>query len=138
MGELGGRTRDQHLIIVFTKADRLVGLFRDQWSDIHTYLVDGSVDDMARTNGYIERMQSVSNRLYEFTEQKLQAHEFMNAAEANFKSVNFSIISALGTEPHGARLSVGIVPRRILDPVLWIMEKSFSGPERILRRWWGW
>jgi hypothetical protein len=52
--------------------------------------------------------------------------------------MSFSIISALGTEPQGARLSVEIVPRRILDPVLWVMEKSFSGPERLLRRWWSW
>ena len=138
MGELGGKTRDQHLIIVFTKADRLVGRFSGQWSDIHTYLVEGSVDDMARPDGYIERMHDISNRLHEFTEQELSAYEFMNAAEANFKSISFSIISALGTEPQGAKLSVGIVPRRILDPVLWIMEKSFSRPERMFRRWWGW
>ena len=85
----------------------------------------------------IERMHDISNRLYEFTEQALSAYEFLNAAEANFKSIKFSIISALGTEPQGAKLSVGIVPRRILDPVLWIMEKSFSRSERIFRRWWG-
>ena len=52
MGELGGKTRDQHLIVVYTKADRLVSRFSDQWSDIHTYLVEGSVDDMAQTDGY--------------------------------------------------------------------------------------
>jgi hypothetical protein len=83
-------------------------------------------------------MQGMSNLLYRFTEEELDAYEFLNAAESNFKSVSFSIISALGTEPYGARLSVEIVPRRILDPILWIMEKSFSGPERFFRRWWGW
>lgn len=138
MGELGGRTRDQHLVVVYTKADRLVGRLTGQWSDIHAYLVHGAVDDLAQPNGYIERMKEISDRLCQFTEQELHAHEFLNAAEANFKSVSFSIISALGTEPQGARLSVGIVPRRILDPVLWVMEKSYSGPERFFRRWWGW
>ena len=59
----------------------------------------------------------------------------INTAQAHFKSLNFSIISALGTEPMGARLSVDIVPRRILDPLLWIMEKSF--PKTFWQRWFG-
>ncbi len=138
MGELGAKTKDQHLIVVYTKADQLVSRLTGRWKSLYTYLVQGSVDDLAQHNGYIERMEDVSDQLYDFTEEELQAHEFLNAAEANFKSVNFSIISALGTEPQGAKLSVRIVPRRILDPILWIMEKSFSGPERLLRRWWAW
>ena len=86
----------------------------------------------------MERLEHISNRLLEFTEQELQAHEFINTAEANFKSINFSIISALGTEPQDGRLAVAIVPRRILDPLLWVMEKSFSGSERLLHRWLNW
>lgn len=136
--ELGGRTEDQHLIVVYTKADQLAARFSPKWEDLRAYLITGSVDDMARTEGYLERMQDVSNRLLEFTEQELQAHEFVNAAEANFKSISFSIISALGSEPQDGRLPVAIVPRRILDPLLWIMEKSFSNPQRLFRRWWGW
>ena len=137
MGELGGKTKEQHLVVVFTKADRLVSCLTGQWSDLYGYLVEGAVDDMAQTDGYIERMQQISARLYDFTEQELQAHEFINAAEANFKSINFSIISALGTEPQGARLSVQIIPRRILDPVLWVMEKSFSRSDRFFSWLWG-
>jgi hypothetical protein len=124
MGELGGTTKDQHLIVVFTKADQLLRRFKSGWKDLQSYLVQGSIESLARPEGYIQRMQSVSDRLLEFTENELNAYEFVNAAQSNFKSINFSIISALGTEPEGARLSVAIVPRRILDPVLWIMEKS--------------
>ncbi len=138
MGELGGKTRDQHLIVVYTKADQLVGRLTGRWRNLYTYLVEGSVDDLAQTDGYIERMENISEQLYAFTEEELKAHEFINAAEANFKSISFSIISALGTEPQGAKLSVEIVPRRILDPVLWIMEKSFTGTERFFRKWWNW
>jgi hypothetical protein len=138
MGELGGRTKDQHLIVVFTKADQLVKRFTGSWSRLRTYLIEGSIEALAQPDGYVQQMQEISDLLYQFTEEELQAYEFINAAESNFKSMSFSIISALGTGPQGARLSVGIVPRRILDPVLWIMEKSFSGPERIFRRWWGW
>jgi hypothetical protein len=138
MGELGGRARDQHLVVVFTKADQLVGRLTGRWESLYTYLVEGSVEDLARHDGYVKRLNHVSDQLYAFTAEELHAHEFLNAAESNFKSTNFAIISALGTEPQGARLSVQIVPRRILDPVLWIMEKSFSGPERIFRRLRGW
>ena len=79
------------------------------------------------------------SRKFAFTEQELNAHEFVNAAESNFKSLNFSIISALGTEPEGARLTVEIVPRRILDPVLFVIEKSFDDDSQwFFQRWFGW
>ena len=138
MRELGGRTEGQHLVIVYTKADQLATRFTRRWKDLHTYLVEGSVEALAQPDGYMGRMHEISDRLLAFTEHQLCAHEFMNAAGANFRSISFSIISALGTEPQGAKLSVAIVPRRILDPLLWIMEKSVSGPGRIWRKWWGW
>jgi hypothetical protein len=136
--ELGGRPENQHLIVVYTKADQLAPRFAHTWSDLTTYLIEGSVDDLSQTEGYMERMEHISDRLLMFTEQELQAHEFVNAALANFKSINFSIISALGTEPQDGRLAVAIVPRRILDPLLWVMEKSISGSERLLHRWSNW
>ena len=137
MRELGGQTQDQHLIVVFTKADQLAGRFVGPWLDLRTYLIEGSVEALAQTEGYMERMYDISTQLHDFTERELHAHEFINAAEANFKSISFSIISALGTEPHGGELSVEIVPRRILDPVLWVMEKSFRKPKPAFLRWWG-
>ncbi|MFN8454382.1 MAG: hypothetical protein U0401_06880 [Anaerolineae bacterium] len=136
--ELGAQTEDQHLVVVFTKADQLALRFGERWADLTTYLIEGSVDDLAQTEGYMQRMQEISDRLFDFTEQELQAHEFINAATANFKSITFAIISALGAGTQDGRLAVAIVPRRILDPLLWIMDKSFSGPERLFRRWLKW
>jgi hypothetical protein len=135
--ELGGRTEDQHLIVVYTKADQLAARFIGPWADLRTYLIQGSVNALAHPEGYMDRMYTISDQLFNFTEQELHAHEFINAAKANFKSISFSIISALGTEPQGAQLSVEIVPRRILDPMLWIMEKSFKKPKPAFLRWWG-
>jgi hypothetical protein len=139
MGELGGTTKDQHLIVVYTKADQMVRRFKSGWRDLQSYLIEGSIESLAQPDGYIERMHTVSDRLLEFTESELNAYEFVNAAESNFKSMSFSIISALGTEPEGARLSVAIVPRRILDPVLWVMEKSFNQSwwSQLWNDWWG-
>ena len=136
MRELGGQTDEEHLVIVYTKADQTSGRFSGPWRDLHSYLLQGSVEALAQPDGYIARLHQVSDRLLTFTEQELHAHEFVNTAQAHFKSVNFSIISALGSEPIGARLPVAIVPRRILDPLLWIMERSF--PKIFWRRWWGW
>lgn len=137
MRELGANTSDQHLVVVFTKADKLVGRFVEPWEELRRYLIAGSVDALAQPNGYMDQMRHISDRLFDFTEQELHAHEFINAAQANFKSMSFSIISALGTEPQGAHLSVEIVPRRILDPLLWVMEKSFARPKPAFLRWWG-
>jgi hypothetical protein len=135
MRELGGDTQAQHLVVVYTKADQLAARLTGRWEDVRTYLVQGSVDALAQPDGYMQRMRRVSSLLRDFTEQELCAHEFLNAAQANFKSTSFSIISALGAGPEGARLPVAIVPRRILDPLLWVMEKSFSWSGRALRRW---
>jgi hypothetical protein len=136
MGELDGFTDDQHLIVVFTKADQMVSRFTGRWERLYHYLVNGSVETLAQPNGYMEQLAFISNQLHQFTEQELLAHEFINAAESNFKSLSFCAISALGTQPSGARLAVDIVPRRILDPILWVMEKTFSDSAwYVWRRW---
>jgi hypothetical protein len=135
--ELGGRTEEQHLIVVFTKADQLIGQLNGRWADLRAYLIQGSVDALAQPDGYMAQLHEISELLLLFTEEELHAHEFVNAAKAHFKSTSFSIISALGTEPEGGQLSVQIVPRRILDPLLWVMEKSFSKPLPAFLRWWG-
>lgn len=137
MGELGGKTKDQHLVVVFTKADHMAAHLSGQWRYLLDYLLQGSVDNLANPDHYMDRMREVSSRLRDFTEQELGAYEFLNAADAHFKSVEFSIVSALGAEPDGAQMSVGIVPRRILDPVLWVMEKSLPTPGKFWKRLFG-
>jgi hypothetical protein len=135
MRELGGRTVDQNLVVVYTKADQLATRFKGRWEDLHSYLVQGSVEALAQPRGYMEHMGHISNRLLAFTREELHTYEFVNAAQANFKSISFSVISALGAGPEGARLPVAIVPRRILDPLLWVMHKSFPGLVRAWRNW---
>jgi hypothetical protein len=137
MGELEGRVRNQHLVVVYTKADHLAGDFTGQWQYLLDYLVQGTVDSLANPERYMKRLREVSGRLRDFTEQELAAHEFLNVIDANFKSVEFCIISALGAEPDGAQMAVNIVPRRILDPLLWVMEKSRPSAEQFWRRLFG-
>ncbi len=128
--ELGGRTQDQHLLVVYTKADRLPVRFptwEQRWPGLHQYLLEGSIDALARPRGYVRRMRQISDWLRAFTERELRAYEFLNAAQHHFGSTAFSIVSALGTEPHHGRMAVRLSPRRILDPLLWAMDNARPG-----------
>jgi hypothetical protein len=137
MRELGARTQDQHLVVVYTKAEEMASRLNG-WSDLRTYLVQSSADGLlAQTQGYVQQMHRVSGRLREFTQTELNAEEFLHMADHNFASVTFSIISALGARPQRKQLLVGITPRRVLDPLLWMMEKSLSGWKQSWRRWRG-
>ena len=124
MGDLGARRQNQHLVVVFTKADELVTRFTAPWDDVRNYLATGALDGLAHPKGYMQWMHAVSARLCEFTLKELQAPGFINLAKRHFRSVTFSIISALGAKPSDEKLAVAILPRRILDPLLWMMEKS--------------
>jgi len=131
--QLEGRTEDQDLVVVYTKADELS--WDGEWGDLGEYLARGTVDRLARDSGYIGRLNWVSERLKQFTQKGLKASEFLNAARKNFKSVEFCLVSSLGAKPEGKRLSVCISPKRVLDPMLWVMEKSRPGWLQSLRRW---
>ncbi|MBN1485755.1 MAG: GTPase domain-containing protein [Chloroflexia bacterium] len=133
MGELGGAARDQHLVVVYTKGDRLplrLPQWGERWPDLGEYLRDGSMESLARPRGYLRRMHRVSERLREFTQEELGAYEFLNMTGQSFRSVAFSMVSSLGAEPEEGRMPVQIAPRRVLDPLLWTIERSQP-------RWWG-
>jgi hypothetical protein len=123
MGQLGARTQDQNLAVVYTQADDLAQHLNG-WQNLGAYLTEGTLDALASTGRYMGRMQAVSDQLRVFTAEQLQAHEFLNLARDSFRKVSFSIISALGSKPVGNRLPVQIVPRRVLDPLLWLQRKS--------------
>jgi hypothetical protein len=135
IADLGGSTRDQDLMVVYTKADEMADcLSAPPWDNVRSYLAAGSVGSLAQARGYQRQMYEVSNLLYDFTRSELKADEFANLAQTNFRSVGFSIVSALGSAPKDGQLSVAVEPLRVLDPILWMMEMSPSMPER--RSWW--
>jgi hypothetical protein len=124
--ELNMEIGKQHLIVVFSKADQLTPYFTRKWEDLRAYLVEGTVDILAQNDNYMERMNYVSGRLREFTEYELGAHQFADTAVKAFESVEFSLVSALGPQLDKVGLAFDIIPHRILDPLLWVMEKSLS------------
>jgi hypothetical protein len=120
LGELGRTYRNkQHLLIVYTKADLVKDRFRLP-PEVLSYLEHSDIPCSRAVRGYRRQMKSISDALRNFTVNELRATGFLGNATRRFKSVEFSICSALGTpEP-------GIVPesRRVLDPMLWVLDRS--------------
>lgn len=125
--ELEGKPGDQHLLVVFSKGD-LLGTRLDKRKPIRRYLEKGGLESLGKIKmrDYITRMKRVSGHLRKFARKELHATQFVNFAQDQFKSLDFSIISSLGAKPVGNRLQVEITPRRIFDPLLWVSFKSLS------------
>jgi hypothetical protein len=129
--DLGGSTRNQDLMVVYTKADEVVNhLSAPPWDVVPTYLANGSVKSLAQVQGYRRQMYDISNLLYDFTREELKADEFVNLALKNFRRVGFSIVSALGASPQDGRMAVEVDPLRVLDPVIWMIAMAPSLSER--------
>jgi len=123
MTEIGAQHKFQHLIVVYTKADRLLSELGFP-SEITKYLETSEVATLHDLPKYIERMQHNSRLLRKFTLETLNAQGFISNAAAHFVSTEFCAVSSLGSEPVGSKLSERIAPRRVMDPLLWVLKKS--------------
>jgi len=136
MRELNANTKHQHLVVVYTKADEIFELLKGR-EELNDYIRRNSIDGLVHLQNYMREMYRISAHLREFTQHKLRANEFLNAADANFKSVSFCMVSALGAKPQGQQTLVQIVPRCIFEPMLWLMESSLPKWKKIWHRWRG-
>jgi hypothetical protein len=120
LGELGRAHRSkQHLLLVYTKADIVKDRFRLP-SEVINYLQSSETPSYRQVREYRQRMKPISEALRSFTTNELRAASFLAIASRHFRSVEFSACSALGTpEP-------GVMPeaRRVLDPLLWVLDRS--------------
>jgi hypothetical protein len=129
--DLKGDSKNQHLIVVFNKGDRLKNRLEDH-KETWLYLEEGRLALLGdgRMGSYIRKMKNISLDLKLYVKNDLHEVQFLNLAEDRFKSLEFSIISALGTQPSGNKLDTEIIPKRIVDPLLWVIYKS----QGIIRR----
>lgn len=134
--ELGLTPKKQNLVIVFTKADEVSSFKDHEDPDIVEYLMHSSLEELSDLNIYFDKLIIMSKKLKNFTVEKLQAYEFLNAAENFFKTVNFCIVSSLGAKPEGSSLSVEITPRRIIDPLLWTILNAKTQRKNFLSYFW--
>ncbi len=89
-----------------------------------TYLRRSELDTIGDIRKYNRVMRRISETLAEFTSSDLNSLGFLHLAHDYFQSVTFCAASALGSAPEGGKSRVNVEPRRVIDPLLWIMEKS--------------
>jgi len=123
MGRMLARTREQHLIVAYTKADLLTGAWQ-KYPEVLAHLGDADYQAMAAPKKYLETLKRISTSLATYTEQELEALLFLRLAQKEFKSLTFCAVSALGNPPEDGHLSTNIEPRRVADPLIWVIEKS--------------
>ena len=122
--DLGGNPKWQHLVVVYTKGDDLWDRLAD-WTHLRYGLADDTLDHLAQLPIHLSCLRRTSDELRQFTWEGLQASQFVNMAQ-EFRSVEYTMVSALGVLPQGDRLGDKVKPWGVLDPLLWMMEKSLS------------
>ncbi len=91
---LGGNPLSQHIVVVLTKGDRLQERLRG-WPSLWQYLVNGDARDITRQGmeQYLRNMADISKTLKSFLRAELKAHQFLNLAQHQFKSIEVSLVS---------------------------------------------
>lgn len=123
--EIGGDPKQQNLLVVLTKGDLLAPKL-EKHNEIWNYLVNGDTKNLQYANLKIQlaEMNKISKSLKGFIRNDIGAAGFVALGENNFRSVDFCIISALGAAPKGDQLDISVTPKRIFDPILWVMNNS--------------
>jgi hypothetical protein len=123
MARMGSKTRDQHLIVTFTKADQFTSQLA-RYPVVLNHLSTSSQHELHSPKNYVRHLKKVSEELEKFTAQELKAQAFINLARGSFKSYQFCAVSALGSAPEDGHLSTSIQPKCVIDPLIWVLEKT--------------
>lgn len=123
LAHLGAAAREQNLLVVFTKADEQRDLLAERPA-LAEYLRGGTLDGLGDMRAYLAGLQRVSDELLAMTGESLGARSFLSLADSHFRAVRFSIVSSLGSRPEGGAMAVGVTPRRVLDPLLWLLAQA--------------
>jgi hypothetical protein len=127
------RPPKQNLLVVYTQADD-AARWLCEWPALTEHLCQNSLEGLGCPHRYMKELRFVSEQLAEFTRETLQAGEFCNLVRRHFRRVRYCMVSSLGAKPAGNRLTSKVVPRRILDPVFWVLENSLPFWERWFRQ----
>ena len=119
------RRQQQNLVVTFTKADLMINdHFFGKREEITKYLNAEHPNEICDLKNYLARMQFISRELADFTLNDIKAESFFNFSRSHFKKINYCAVSALGTAPEGNRLSEVMQPKRVIDPLLWVIRNS--------------
>ena len=109
MREIGIQEQSQHLIVVYTKSDRLKSSvpefadFLEQHPDLEKHMKELVPDTLKNPNEYHDHLTQFSKLLRDFTRDELNADKFISEADTFFKSVSFTTVSSLGDSPDVGR-----------------------------------
>lgn len=124
-GQLGlDLKKRQHLIVVFSKGDLL--LDREAAVTGNFLMSGGSYQNYTHLEHKLSELSEISQNLRTWLEGS-GGQGLVNLCQDNFKSVEYTIVSATGAAPVGNRLVTTLQPddpKRVLDPFLWIMLKT--------------
>ena len=123
MTRMKAKTRNQHLVVVYTKADRLKSELTRCPTTLE-HLSTPTADALRDIKRYQERLKAISTELAQFTENVLVARSFVRLVQKEFHGVNYCAVSALGSPPDDGHLTTAMEPRGVVDPLIWVLDKS--------------
>jgi hypothetical protein len=138
--------KSQHLIVVYTKSDetpKALPELRDflrKRPDLIEYLSEKKPETLKDPDDHLERLEVISRQLQSFTRDDLKAARFIAEANACFKSVTYTAVSALGSPPdqdeHGnKKVSAVLEPCCVVDPLLIFLSRSIEREPEPPRPW---
>jgi hypothetical protein len=123
MTRMKAKTRNQHLVVVFTKADRLKAEL-NRCPTALEHLNTSAPAALGTPKKYLDRLKLISGELAKFTENDLAARSFTSMVKKEFRDVNYCAVSALGSPPEDGHLTTAMEPRGVVDPLIWVLDKS--------------
>ena len=123
MKRLHADTTKQHLVVTFTKSDRIAEQL-ERYPIAHRHLLDGDYSVMSDPKQYLKRIADVSKDLENFVRRELDGEAFLRFARNSFKSVALCAVSALGSAPEDGKLQTKINPHCVADPLIWVLDRT--------------
>lgn len=118
VAELGGKSKDQVLLIVLTMGDLLLG--RSDLPEAMREFLQGKRPSVEGSRfGFLEEM---SGEIEHWLEDQPGYQNFVRRVRKEFAEVKYCTISALGSQPQGGNQLVSVVPRGVLVPLQWVLH----------------
>jgi hypothetical protein len=123
MTRMKAKTRNQHMVVVYTKADRLKPLLSNCPTTLQ-HLASPTAEALRDMKRYQERLRLISAELARLTETDLVGRSFVRLTQKEFRGASYCAVSALGSPPDDGHLTAAMEPRGVVDPLIWVLEKS--------------
>jgi parallel beta-helix repeat protein len=116
--ELGGQPKDQRIVIVLTKGDKL--LKRNDIPNILRRFLQG--DSPWTKESKISLLNELSDEIEKWLERRAGYQNFVRRVRKEFEQVKYCCVSALGSEPRGQELDISLTARGVLEPLRWVLR----------------